>query len=727
MWKRYITFIIILFAGVCFRTQAFETDNPTAHQMKAILECKDAAASTHLMNDLLDEYKALYTASSSKYAECMLWCAYVCADKGDCKQAAQLVDKSDNIYKNHGNGAFDGRDTLAQIFRHEVKAILEKRAGRSYHAVGHLKKALNLKKEHFGEDTEIYLMSLLDISQLYADRLQYGKSNAHHTEGYTAYVKRLKTEFCSTSEYNRTIYWSTASRYISRTLDIAYNMKGSGQKEIAGSAYNAILFSKGLLLNTNRSFEDHVIASGSEKALSILQTRKAYVEKQAPQEEIDLLDYEILRVLKEEGKEFELPHLNITWADVAACLGKDDLAIEFYKTSEGKYCAIVLKSNWKAPKVIRLDEYVKIGKSKMVLERAIRHIQLSAYNDTTATDVWNLSKAIWNDDIVLNFPTGKSGNVYFAADGELLITAIENLPFVAPGAHTGYHTVSDLYNIHRLSSTRELVLKEMESSSPSAEQPAQADSDSRKAVVYGGLKFSMHYKDMVDDAQQYRAGRGLRYLPGTLEEANSIFNTIEQNPTKKLEPKVYSGDEGTEASFKSLSGQDIKLIHIATHGYFYDEDSKEQNDLDLGDHPMSRSGLLFAGADNKWFGDELPQGVDDGFLTSLEISALDFHKTELVVLSACETGKGSIEGDGVFGLQRGFKMAGVKSIIMSLWKVDDDATSRLMIEFYNNWITEGMSKHDALKQAKKTIRANTAKGWDNPFYWAGFILLDGDE
>ena len=142
---------------------------------------------------------------------------------------------------------------------------------------------------------------------------------------------------------------------------------------------------------------------------------------------------------------------------------------------------------------------------------------------------------------------------------------------------------------------------------------------------------------------------------------------------------------------------------------------------------MSRSGLIFAGADNKWFGDELPQGVDDGFLTSLEISALDFHKTELVVLSACETGKGSIEGDGVFGLQRGFKMAGVKSIIMSLWKVDDDATSRLMIEFYNNWITEGMSKHDALKQAKKTIRANTAKGWDNPFYWAGFILLDGDE
>ena len=139
---------------------------------------------------------------------------------------------------------------------------------------------------------------------------------------------------------------------------------------------------------------------------------------------------------------------------------------------------------------------------------------------------------------------------------------------------------------------------------------------------------------------------------------------------------------------------------------------------------MVRSGLLFSGADYKWFGESFPQGVDDGFLTALEISNLDFRGLDLVVLSACETGKGNIKGDGVFGLQRGFKMASANSILMSLWKVDDDATCLLMTEFYKNWIN-GKTKHDALEQAKQSVRLHKERGWDAPKYWAAFILLDG--
>lgn len=690
---------------------ASDTAISPSSQMQAIIRCKDEATATRLMNDLLEEYNTLYTTSSSKYAECLLWCAYICADKGDIKQAKRLIRKSTTIYKEYGKGVFDGRDTLAQIFYHDVSALLENSIDRSFQAVRHLTKALNLKKEYFGEDTEIYLISLLDISQIYADRMQYGKSNSYHTKGHNAYVERLKTEFCSTSEYKRTIYWSTASRYIKRTLDIAYNLKGAGQKEIAESAYNAILLSKSLMLNTTRNFEDHIISSGSNEAIRILHTRKAYVEKQAPQTMIDSLDYEILRVLKEEGKEFQLPQLNITWTDVATCLGKNDLAIEFYKTSDAKYGAILLKRDWKSPKLVRLDEYVTVGRKRMVMENALRQLQLSSYKDSSASDIWNLSKAIWTDEIVQHLPEGKTGKVYFAADGELLVTAIENLPFVKPGTLGNYNTISDLYNVYRLSSTRELTFARKE-----------ADPQNRKAVVYGGLKYNMHYEDLVEDAEQYtRAGKGLRYLPGTLSEAQNIHSTI----NNKFIVEKYTGIKGTEASFKSLSGKGISLIHIATHGYFFDGNSKELKWLKFDDHPMKYSGLLFAGADNKWFGDTLPQGVDDGFLTSLEISGLDFHETDLLVLSACETGNGSIEGDGVFGLQRGFKMAGVNSIIMSLWKVDDKATSRLMIEFYKNWITGGMSKRDALEKAKKMIRSNTDNGWHNPFYWAGFILLDG--
>ena len=106
------------------------------------------------------------------------------------------------------------------------------------------------------------------------------------------------------------------------------------------------------------------------------------------------------------------------------------------------------------------------------------------------------------------------------------------------------------------------------------------------------------------------------------------------------------------------------------------------------------------------------------------VSRLDLRGLELVCLSACETGLGDISSEGVFGLQRGFKKAGAQSILMSLWKVDDEATCLLMTEFYKNWMEAGKTKHDALELAKQTVRSHKEKGWDDPKYWAAFILLD---
>ena len=125
-------------------------------------------------------------------------------------------------------------------------------------------------------------------------------------------------------------------------------------------------------------------------------------------------------------------------------------------------------------------------------------------------------------------------------------------------------------------------------------------------------------------------------------------------------------------------------------------------------------------------GDAL-RNSDDGILTAYEISQMNLTGLNLVSLSACETGLGDITGDGVFGLQRGFKKAGANSILMSLWKVDDEATCLLMTEFYKKWIGEGKTKHDALEFAKQMVRSHKEKGWDDPKYWAAFILLDGLE
>ncbi len=289
-----------------------------------------------------------------------------------------------------------------------------------------------------------------------------------------------------------------------------------------------------------------------------------------------------------------------------------------------------------------------------------------------------------------------------------------------------------MFDIYRLSSTRELVLD-------------RTDNKSVNVAVYGGLQYGMKYDDVVNDAANYSKsydsaqiadiGDGQRkrgsffidYLKGTKVEAESIVHTIKKHGLDKFKVTPYVGMKGTEASFKALKYSTQKLIHIATHGYFFSEDEREVQEYDLGAHPLDRSGLLFSGAVNKLYGEILPDGVDDGWLTSREISNLDLKDVELVVLSACDTGRGEIDADGVFGLQRGFKMAGVDGLLMSLWKVDDDATCVFMTEYYKMWIGKGYTKREAMVAAREVVRSNKEKGWDSPRYWAAFIMLDGLE
>ena len=136
---------------------------------------------------------------------------------------------------------------------------------------------------------------------------------------------------------------------------------------------------------------------------------------------------------------------------------------------------------------------------------------------------------------------------------------------------------------------------------------------------------------------------------------------------------------------------------------------------------------MMSGASDYLFGMGNATGMEDGILTAKEISKLDLRGLNLVALSACKTALGDISSEGVSGLQRGFKKAGAKSILMSLWKVDDEATCFLMKEFYKQWIEKGKTKYNALKIAKEEVRSHKEKKWDDPKYWAAFIMLDGIE
>ena len=141
------------------------------------------------------------------------------------------------------------------------------------------------------------------------------------------------------------------------------------------------------------------------------------------------------------------------------------------------------------------------------------------------------------------------------------------------------------------------------------------------------------------------------------------------------------------------------------------------------DKALTRSGLLFAGAQNSFEGKEIPSDVEDGILTAKDISRMDLRGTDLVVISACQSGLGEVTGDGVFGLQRGFKKAGAQSIVMSLWEVDDDATRVMMTSFYEN-LAKGRSKYEAFREAQKYLRKYDKGKYDSPEYYAAFVLLD---
>ena len=225
---------------------------------------------------------------------------------------------------------------------------------------------------------------------------------------------------------------------------------------------------------------------------------------------------------------------------------------------------------------------------------------------------------------------------------------------------------------------------------------------------------------------------GASYLPGTKKEVETIAKVLS---AKRWQVDVSGGKNATENKIKYFSGNNSKaILHIATHGFAFPDKEEKIKGRELrmmngndkykaSDNPMIRSGLLFSGANMTWQGkgDSLLNTTnEDGVLTAYELSQLDLSNTKLAVLSACETGKGAIQGsEGTFGLKRGFKLAGVEQMIVSLWSVPDNATKDLMTYFYKD-LVRTLNPVISFENAQKSMR----KEYPNePSKWAGFVLV----
>jgi CHAT domain-containing protein len=220
----------------------------------------------------------------------------------------------------------------------------------------------------------------------------------------------------------------------------------------------------------------------------------------------------------------------------------------------------------------------------------------------------------------------------------------------------------------------------------------------------------------VAPSGKFKLGTAAR-LPGTKTEAEAVLPQLEIFTSSKA--SVYSGQLALEAVFKSL--HQPRVLVLSTHGFFVEE-KVSANDSQSASNPLLRCGLLLAGC-NKPIDTSLVDG-EDGILTGLEIVSADLRGTELVVLSACETGLGEVRnGEGVAGLRQAFQLAGARTVVSTLWQIPDRETAKLMANFFTA-LAQTSDKAQSLRESQlKLIEARRDRnGAAHPFFWAAFTI-----
>ncbi|MGK0363974.1 MAG: CHAT domain-containing protein [Saprospiraceae bacterium] len=407
------------------------------------------------------------------------------------------------------------------------------------------------------------------------------------------------------------------------------------------------------------------------------------------------------------------------WQDLQESLEDDEVIIDFnhfqYQldrrlTDSTLYVAYIIKKNTTTPIEVPLFEEQQIANQKNIRK---------LYASSIQENLTNLNELIGQqlEPYLTDIKT-----IHYSPSGLLHKVNFGAIPF------NETETISDRFKLHNIGSSRQLIYPHKTPNYQTTESiiyggiDYQADTTSSILIKQAESEESVASRSLGDN---YRALRGndWDYLEWTKKEVDDIAVTLEKN---KATVTLFKGKEATEESFKSIgvNSSSPRILHLATHGYFFpDPKADAKIGFRSSEHPLIRSGLILSGANHAWKGGSVPAGKDDGILTAYEIAQMNLSNTELVVLSACNTGLGDIEGnEGVYGLQRAFKMAGVKYILMSLWSVDDKKTYEFMTRFYELSQTEGKSIPEAYQITQNEMRKKYALPF-NPQAWAGFVLV----
>jgi CHAT domain-containing protein len=596
---------------------------------------------------------------------------------------------------------------------------------------------LHLQQEDFEKAVEYFQLSLEISKDIGASRVKrnalvglfdtyildadYVQAEKYILELTRVRLNDVKINFTVLPEKKKELYFKTMEEDFEKFHSYAA-LRQNNNPEVIDMAYDITLKLKGLLLKSSTAMREAILTSNDtdliEKYNSWISLKKEIADIYAvggdlseKEEEANAIEKELM-INSTAFNEINGTD-DLKWQDIQAKLEQNEVAIEFihYKTEIGnetspiEYAALLIKNKSNHPVMISLGKESELEEI-LGTNQANNFGYINKIYGTLEAPNNQLYELIWQP---IEEHLEGINKVNFSVSGLLHKISFSSL------YDMNKVFLSDKYQLVQVGSTGQLLNN----------KPFEF-SENSVASLFGGVNYSTDSTSHVI----------WNYLPGSLAEIDSINVTVRG----KIDVHYFKNMEASEENFKE-EVTSSNFIHIASHGYFYpdpdqvretDKIELEEEELNFrggtnkygiwnfvnNKNPLMRSGIALAGANDMWDRSVFEEG-EDGVLTAQEVATLNMRNTDLVVLSACETGLGDIRGnEGVYGLQRAFKMAGVRYIIMSLWQVPDAETAEFMSLFYKKLLI----KRDvrlAFSDTQKEMRTKY-----DPYFWAAFVLIE---
>jgi CHAT domain-containing protein len=572
-------------------------------------------------------------------------------------------------------------------------------------------KGKSIYEANFSRNHPEYVKVLSKLSKVYFMEKDFKAAKKNIEESLANYENFIKQFFPALSEREKAKYWNTIKGDFEFYNTLAFgNLEDF--RDLTGKVYNYQLLTKALLLSSSIKIRQRILNSQDENlkatynlwvqkkelltnalSMSTAQLSENGIDPNALSNEVEALEKQLSVQSELFGQSFE--NKRITYENVQKSIDKNDVAVEMVRyrhfnhtfTDSIVYVALYVKNDNTRPKAIKLIEGNKLE------TRYFRYYR----NCITGKipDVYSY-KVFWEP---IQKEIGQYTTIYLSPDGVYNQINLEAIP-TPDGKY-----IIDNSNIVMVSNTKDLYMRKLK-----GKQAASTNN----ATMFGNPTFYLTAS----------SNNRIPSLPGTEKEVVELQDLLKQKGWKTDE---YTEGSASEEKVKELDNP--KIFHIATHGFYTPAtEIKETSDLteneaELGDNPLLKTGLLLKGAGDMLDKTKYNYNMESGILTAYEAMSLNLDRTDLVVLSACETGLGEISsGEGVYGLQRAFLVAGAKTLIMSMFKVDDDATQKLILNFYRKWLTTGNLRQSFI-DAKKELRID----YPDPIYWGAFMMIGLDQ